>query len=514
MTSASPSPTPEAILEQYAQGKRDFSDLVLNECTLAGAQIPNIILRRASLSIVNLSTANLSRSQLQHATLNVSRLSGANLSQAQFQHAQLNVANLIRAILVGANLSDASLIRAELLRADLSNANLTKANLQEADLREARLRWTRLKGANLSQCDLRNSSLLGANLDGAQLYAANLEAATLRGAVLQRAELRHANLTGADLSGANLRGANLRWADLSKANLQEADLTDAKLSGANLQQARLTGATLDNATLVHADLNQAQLQQVHCVGTDISGANLTGALLHGAICYDVRTAETSCDWVDLSPSGDGSQSRIFSAAAEIEAFFNHRPPQVQVVADVALTPGANAALADAYAAIAEALSWFVRPPNVEITHRRTTLTFISQTETALMAIAYLATWPFKDGKAVRGILTDLLSHNSDSNHLHSHHRETLTLLEESLTLSDDALLKALRVQFDTQAFFAAPVQVKLINTTGQGLELYHNPRFGIRNIPPAEGIFPVQPRHDPPPKLAECLAFIRDPQDA
>ncbi|WP_008308335.1 pentapeptide repeat-containing protein [Leptolyngbya sp. PCC 6406] len=500
--------TAELLLERYAQGERDFSQVSLNECNLAGAQIPHIVLRQANLNIVNLSTANLSFSDLQQASLNVSRFSGANLSQACLRQAQLNVANLIRAVLVGADLSEASLIRAELLRADLSNATLNQANLSEADLREARLRWARLSGANLSQSDLRKSNFLGANLEGAQLYAAQMEDTVLSGAVLQRAELRHATLMGADLSGANLRGANLRWADLSGANLQEADLTDAKLSGATLVGADLSGATLVNTILVHTDLSRTRLQRVYCVDSDLSGATLNGAFLAGAVCYDLVTAETTCDWVDLSVNGDGSKVQRFTDAGAIHAFFNRRPPQVQVVVDVALTQGAHASLAQAYHQLAAVLDWFVMPPDIEISHRRTVLTFKADTETTLMAIAFLSTWPFKDRKAVRTALLGFVTAEKTAAVPNLPNQAILECLEATVSEVDTLELCPLREDLDQSSFFAAPLQVKLTNTTGQALELYHNPRFGVRNFPLAQGLFPVQPRQDPFPHLEDYQSFV------
>ncbi|NJN21172.1 MAG: pentapeptide repeat-containing protein [Leptolyngbya sp. RL_3_1] len=518
--------TPDAILERYAQGERDFAHIALNECNLAGAQLPHISLRQASLNVVNLSTANLSHSDLHRASLNVSRLSGANLSQTNLSHGQLNVANLIRAVLVGADLSDASLVRAELLRADLSNATLNRANLSEADLREARLRWSRLSHANLSRCNLRKSNLLGANLESAQMYGAQLEEAVLSGAVLQRAELRHASLCKADLSGANLRGANLRWADLSGANLREADLSHAKLSGANLLGTQLEGATLEGTTLVHTDLSQANLQRVYCVGADLSGATLNGALLYGALCYDLTTKETSCDWVDLSRNGDRSKIHEFEDANAIHTFFNRRPPRVQIIVDVALTQGAHATLSRSYHRLSEILTWFVRPPDIEISHRRTVLTFTADTEMALMAIAYLASWPFKDNKAVRTALFEFAESErvtaEDNAGLSPGLNQGLsqgivTQFKAALTALKASDIEDYRQQLEQSSFFTAPIQVRLSNTAGQGLELYHNPRFGVRNFPLAQGVFPVQPRQDPFPNLEDYRTFVagfRDPATA
>ena len=513
MNSSSHAKNAEILLKKYAQGERDFSDLILNECTLSGAKLSHVILQRASLKVVNLSTANLSHANLQQAVLNVSRLSGANLSRSQLQNAQLNVANLIRAVLVGADLTAASLIRAELLRADLSNATLTRANLQEADLREARLRWARLDRANLSQCNLRNSSLLGADLSSAQLYSAALEGANLSGAVLIETELRHVNLQSANLSGANLRGANLRWADLSGANLQEADLTDAKLSGANLMGAQLNGAILENTTLVHTDLSRSNLQKVYCVGSDLSGATLTGALMHGASCYDLQTTDLVCEWLDLGPRGDHSQLRYFKSAAEIRTFLNHRPPQVQLVVDIAMTHTAHRFLANTYEYIGQAVVAFDRPPEIETSHRRTILTFGARTETMLLAIAYLATWPFRDSEAITATLSDLLTQGLERPQrlpTHDQAHEHLYNVMQSLERQD---LQSIRQDLSELPFFAAPLQAKLSNAGGQAIELYHNPRFGIRNLPPDDEMFPIKPGYVPTLQLDELLTFFSSPVD-
>lgn len=498
--------TPEKLLDRYAEGERNFTGATLNECNLAGAQIPHIILRQANLNIANLSTANLSHSDFQQASLNVSRFSGANLSQACLRQAQINVANMIRAVLVGADLSEASLIRSELLRADLSNANLNRANLTEADLRETRFRWAKLREATLNQGDLRKSNLMGANLEGAQLHAAHLGEAVLSSAVLQRAELRHANLVKADLRGANLRGANLRWADLSGAILHEADLTDAKLSGAILIGADLRGATLVNTTLVHADLSNACLQHAYCIGSDWSGATLTGVRLHGAICHNLVVTETTCDWIDLSPQGDQSDIHHFAHGDAIQTFFNRHPPQVQVVIDVAMTQGAHAQLAAAYGMLSEGVSWFKHPPNVEINRRRTVLTFQTEAEVTLMAIAFLAVWPFQDHRALRTSLLELVT--TELSPLPPAHGQILSTLEATLSQVDSLGGIDLRQQLEESPFFAAPLQVKLTNGSGQGLDLYHNPRFGVRNFPLDPSRIPQPTQLTAVPPLEDYRAFV------
>lgn len=504
--------TPETFLAKYSQGSRDFSGVNLNESILIGAQLPHIILRQASLNVVNLSSANLSHSDLSQASLNVSRLSGANLSQAKLQETQLNVSNLIRAVLVGADFSDASLIRAELVRADLSNATLVRANLNEADLREARLRWTRLSGANLSQCDLRKSSLLGADLEAAQLNSAQLGGASLPGANLQGAEMRHVNLVRADLGGANLRRANLRWADLSNANLQDADLTDAKLSGAKIIGARMEGAILANTTLVHADMTQTDLRRAYCVGSDLSGATLTGVCLYEADCYDLKTQETSCEWIDLSPTRDRSRIQKFTQAAAIHAFFNRRPPQVRIAIDAALTMADYTALAQVYQALSQVVPWFNRPPNIEVWHYRTVLTLIADRDYDLMAIAHLAVWPFQDAGAVQAAIAELqqatLPEITTNPALATHHEslfEAWQAVRQALDVADLSDCQAALLGSDR---WTTPTQVSLVNAKGERLDVYHNAHFGLREEARAGGLFPVQAPAQASPRLEDYRAFL------
>ncbi|MDB9529008.1 pentapeptide repeat-containing protein [Oscillatoria sp. CS-180] len=504
----SSSSTAETLLQKYAEGERDFSGSVLNECALSGAQLSHIVLQRASLKVVNLSTANLSHSNLRGAILNVSRMSGVNLSQADLQRAQLNVTNLIRAVLIGANLTNASLIRAELLRADLSNADLTNANLQEADLREARLRWANLDSANLNHGNLRHSSLLGANLTNIQANSADLEHAKLNGASLMAAELRHANLQRADLSGANLRGVNLRWANLSGADLRDADLTDAKLSGADLTGAQLEGAILEGTILVHADLSRSNLRRVRCVGSDLSGATLTGAQMYGIIAYDVQTIDIVCDWIDLSPLADQTQHRYFNAGIDVHTFLNQRPPQVKIVVDTALTWEANTALAAFYERIAKGCAVFSCPPEIQLTNRRTELTFIAEDEMRLSAIAYLAVLPFQDGKAIHTTLLTLMSQGreqaSQSFAWDEAHRElhrAIESLQRNGWDGEQLLLPDL-------PFFAASTYVKLGNASGRSLDLYRNPQFGTRNLQTTDGIFSLEASFVATPSWEDYWAFL------
>jgi len=146
--------TKEELLQQYAEGKRDFSGADLYEAFLSGANLIRADLSRANLSRANLSRANLSGANLTAANLSLANLSGANFSRVNFS----------RAVLYKADLSGAGLYGA-----DLSKANLTGANLTGANLSGASLSGTNLFGANLFGANLIGANLTGTGLSGAQL---------------------------------------------------------------------------------------------------------------------------------------------------------------------------------------------------------------------------------------------------------------------------------------------------------------------------------------------------------
>jgi arabinogalactan oligomer / maltooligosaccharide transport system substrate-binding protein len=102
------------------------------------------------------------------------------------------------------NLSSADLSKDDLSGADLSGVDLSDATLTGADLDGAQLRGAILTGALIND----------ASMNGATMTDALLNGADLTGADLTGAELIGANLTSADLTDTDLSGANLNDADL------------------------------------------------------------------------------------------------------------------------------------------------------------------------------------------------------------------------------------------------------------------------------------------------------------
>lgn len=480
--------TIEELLKQYATGVLDFSGIDLAEANLSGVKLSGVNFSGANLSIVNLSGANLSEANLSNAKLNVARLSGANLCSAILNNASLNVANLIRADLGRAQLRGASLIRAELIRADLSRADLSEADLTSADLREATLRQANLRHANLSETVLRGAFLTGANLEMANLNASDLSRSDLSGANLRDAELRQANLSHANLSGADLSKANLRWADLSSANLRWADLSGAKLSGANLIGADLSNANLTNTILIHADLTQAKLIRAEWIGADLTGATLTGAKLYATSRFGLKTEGMTCEWVDLSPTGDRSIIQKFHSE-DSRDFFNETPPTIRIIVDAALEHEANFALAGAYYQIAQEYRGLKQPPSIESGRRRTVFTFHLDSDEALFSTAYIVILPFldvvstqKNISSIVEIINNKVVANQDLKL--SHMVKQLNILVEQ-AMSQATTIKQMKKNIEVAAklnFCKAPTQIVLTNSSAYTLIVHDNPNFGKRFI--------------------------------
>jgi uncharacterized protein YjbI with pentapeptide repeats len=483
--------TVEELLEKYAAGVLNFSGIELCEANLSGAKLNGVNLSDANLSIVNLSGANLSEANLSNAKLNVARLSGANLCSAILNNASLNVANLIRADLSRAQLRGASLVRAELIRADLSRADFFEANLSSADLREATLRQANLRHANLNEAVLRGATLSGANLETANLNSSDLSRSDLTGANLRDAELRQANLCHANLSGADLSGANLRWADLSGANLRWADLSGAKLSGATLIGADLSNANLTNTSLVHANLTQAKLIRAEWIGADLTGATLTGAKLYATSRFGLKTEGMTCEWVDLSPTGDRSIIQKFHSE-DSRDFFNETPPTIRIIVDAAIEHEANFALAGAYYQIAQEYPVIKQPPSIENGSRRTIFSFRVDSDEALFPTAYIAIIPFLDAVSTQNHISSILEIinnellvNQDLKSLKSHQlvKQLNILVEQSM--SKTTTIKQMKKNVEVAAklnFCKAPSQIILTNSSGHTLMVHDNPNFGKRFI--------------------------------
>jgi hypothetical protein len=105
---------------------------------LTGANLVRSDLHGADLSGVNLSIANLSSSRLIEVNLKNANLSRANLSNADLSYANLSYADLSGAILLKADLFSATLIAVKLDGADFSHITMMATVLGELDLSKVR----------------------------------------------------------------------------------------------------------------------------------------------------------------------------------------------------------------------------------------------------------------------------------------------------------------------------------------------------------------------------------------
>ncbi|MFG5859423.1 pentapeptide repeat-containing protein [Dysgonomonas sp. Shenzhen-Wh21] len=151
----------------------------------------------------------------------------ANLSNVDFT-------NLI--IPKNLNLTEANLDKTNFSKADLSDATFSKANLAESDLSYTNLKNVDFAGANLTYANLSGSNIRESDLFKANLSYANLSHANLTGADLSKSTLINADLSNALLIGTILKGTDLTHANLKDVNLRRVNLSDAILSEPDLQQ--------------------------------------------------------------------------------------------------------------------------------------------------------------------------------------------------------------------------------------------------------------------------------------
>ena len=202
---------------------------------------------------------------------------------------------LVRASMIGIDLSNVHAFKTNLMGADLRGAKLSWIDLRESDIRTAKL-----PDANLSRADLRLVNLSQTDLKGANLSGANLRDANLSGADLNDANLSGTDLSGANLSGASLSDANLSGTDLSIANLNGAMMIGADLSGISLIGAKLIRTSLTEANLSGANLSDADLSDAKLSGANLSGAKLCGANLSRTILFDANLSEANLIGADLT----------------------------------------------------------------------------------------------------------------------------------------------------------------------------------------------------------------------
>jgi uncharacterized protein YjbI with pentapeptide repeats len=144
--------TAQELLQLFALGERNFSDLDLSGIDLAEAELPRINLNRTNLTGAKLICADLTSASLREANLTGANFKGADLTSAYLTYANLTSADLRRAYLWNARLDYANLTRI-----DLTGANLTGTQIINAYFEEPQI-------TNLPNMD--KTVLIGTNFEG------------------------------------------------------------------------------------------------------------------------------------------------------------------------------------------------------------------------------------------------------------------------------------------------------------------------------------------------------------
>lgn len=204
-----------------------------------------------------------------------------------------NGVNLSKANIIKTNLTGVSLIGANLREANLIEANLTEANLKETDFTEANLAETDFTGANLAQANLTKTNLFNTKFEKTELADAKLIEATFLFTQLPQANLQNADFKKAIFTSANLEYANLEHATFKETEFRYTQLQFANLGYSKFEKARFILSNLDNAILKFSTFNTVIIFETHFKGVDfesttIKGTNFQTAHLDGAYLNNTK----------------------------------------------------------------------------------------------------------------------------------------------------------------------------------------------------------------------------------
>ncbi|CBN59392.1 MULTISPECIES: pentapeptide repeat-containing protein [Kamptonema] len=149
--------TTEYLLSSYAAGNRHFRRANLSGIDLSGANLPGICFDCSNLSGANLSGANLSGASLIDSNLHEVNLESANLSGADLSLIWSHHANWRRVYLDGANLQNAYLKSVDLEGATFRGAQLNRITFSECNMRNINLEgaiWNDSNGGGIWNVDL------------------------------------------------------------------------------------------------------------------------------------------------------------------------------------------------------------------------------------------------------------------------------------------------------------------------------------------------------------------------
>lgn len=131
----------QQLLEEYRQGKRDFSGIKLANANLSGVALKDAVFRNSNLSGTHFDHSDLSNADFSSCHMVRCSFLGAVLKNAAFRQADLSYSILKNAYFEGTDFSGANLMWAHLCESDLARTSIDNANLT----------WSCLIGSVLSE---------------------------------------------------------------------------------------------------------------------------------------------------------------------------------------------------------------------------------------------------------------------------------------------------------------------------------------------------------------------------
>lgn len=184
----------DELLNQYANGKRDFSFQDLSRIKLRDKDLSGAIFVGANLSYSSFKSGNLSDTNFSNANLQNASLCDANLENANFSNADLRNID-ISAERHGKN--------ANFTNANFEGTDFDQGIIEDADFSGANFRNTRylqfwFERCNFTKTDFSNSFFVESTLDNSNFYQANFSKSflevTFRNSSLVEANLEYAVL--------------------------------------------------------------------------------------------------------------------------------------------------------------------------------------------------------------------------------------------------------------------------------------------------------------------------------
>ncbi|MFW6358569.1 MAG: hypothetical protein ACOC0N_05055, partial [Chroococcales cyanobacterium] len=257
---------------------------------------------------------------------------------------------------------------------------------------------------------------------------------------------------------------------------------------------------------------------------DLTGAILTGAKLHAVSRFGLKTDRITCEWIDLSPHGDRSEVYRLSEQ-KAKNFFNETLPTVTITIDSPLDLSINLALASMYSQLAKVDSVITKPPSIEVTTRRTQLTFYVNSNSQLLPTAYFAICPFGDAIATHsnllalGKLLQAQTVETLGKARYLRIRQLIQSLAQVINKLNSAKLELEKsLTAEVESFFKAPTQTILTNSANHKLDIYHHPTFGkhlLKQSSLSEQTQTFSKVSSPPPEsmlppVSEIIEFLQE----